>query len=132
MDKKEVESIIKECFNDLPRLATQHNDINKAPLFKAIDMLIDRKLKELEYNWTKTGIIKKDNGDGTYEVSYGQSTTRYRKKKDNGKFEFVEEDTTTLPAITGMKYEENDIVYIEVVNNNYSNKYIKCKRPKGL
>lgn len=101
------------------------------PLFKVIDTLIETKLKELKFNWTETGVIKKDNGDGTYEVSYGRPIKVLEKNADDDCI-FVEKDTTTLPAITGMKYEINDTVYIEVVNNNYSFKYIKCKRPKGL
>lgn len=118
----------------LDGLAMQHSTSRQRnstsnKLFKAIDILIDSKIKELKFNWTETGVIKKDNNDGSYEVSYGVPEYVSEESDDQGSFI---EKTKTLPAITGMKYEIGDVVYIEVVNNDYSFKYIKCKRPKGL
>lgn len=80
-------------------------------ILDAINNLIKKALKTAKFDYTFSGKILTDNGNGTYDVLYNDQTLNNVKSKD------------------GLSLLVNDIVYIRVVQNNFSEKYIDCKRP---
>lgn len=80
-------------------------------IYKTIDILIRERLKSFPYNYCLEGTIKIINSDGTYDVEILDSISKI-KPLDNTK-----------------TYNINDIVFVLVINNDFSNKYILCKKP---
>jgi ribosomal protein S1 len=87
-------------------------DINKY-ILDAIQVVIKKFLKNLKYNYYVTGKITSVNSDGTYGVQI------------NGV-------VSNLPARPGSTFSVGDVVYVMVVNGNYSFKFVDCKKPAGL
>lgn len=87
-------------------------DINKY-ILDAIQVVIKKFLKNLKYNYYVTGKITAVNTDGTYGVQ-------------------INNTVSNLPARSGLTLAVGDVVYVMVVNGNYSFKFIDCKKPAGL
>ena len=86
-------------------------DINKG-IYQSLVRFFDVNIKKVKYNTTCYGFVKTVLGDNTYTVTInGQDFTI---------------SGTTMPI---SEYFVGNIVMIEVVNNDFSFKYIKCLRP---
>lgn len=79
-------------------------------ILKSINIMINKRLKELKFNYYIEGKITTVNGDGTYTV------------KINGEDE-------TLSARSGLTLAVGEVVLICVPNGNTSFKFIDLKRP---
>ena len=96
-------------------------------LIELINIVVNKRVHELKRtelkfnNCIKASIIK-DNGDGTYEVQFPQKAKFYT---ENG-FE-LKDNIKTIPAITGMKFQKGDFVWIEKINNDFNSQFIKTK-----
>lgn len=78
-------------------------------LFDAVTNLVRKIIKdELKYNYTLTGVVTADNGNGTYEVK-------------------VNNDMITVKSLHGQTYVINDVVYIIVLNKDISKRFILDK-----
>lgn len=77
-------------------------------IFKSIDILIQRKLEKLGYNYYVEGLITAVNSSN-YDVLI------------NGR-------TIKIKAREGLSLATNDIVLVCIVNGNFSNKFIDLKR----
>lgn len=78
---------------------------------KAIDILIKERLKNLSFNYYVRGIVQSvDTVNGIYTVK-------------------INDSASTLKALDGKTYSVNDVVFILVVNGNFSEKYIDHKIP---
>lgn len=80
-------------------------------IYKTIDIIIGERFKSLPYNYCLEGTIMADNGDGSYQV------------------EIYDSISTIKPIDNSKTYNVNDVVFVLVINNNFSNKYILCKKP---
>jgi len=80
-------------------------------LLNGVKKIIEQKIKQLKFNYYITGKITAINIDGTYDLTY------------NG------EALTNIKAREGLTLIIGDIVYICVVNGNFFEKFIDCKRP---
>jgi len=79
-------------------------------IYESVNKIFEERIKKLSFNYCVEGQIRQINSNGTYDcIINGQIQTVY--------------------AMNGEIYARNDIVYILVINNNYSNKYILCKKP---
>jgi hypothetical protein len=78
-------------------------------IFKAIDIIVSEKLRKLRFDYTIEGCITGINDDGSYKV------------KINGQ-------NSNIKARDWLSLNIGEIVYIKVVNGNYSFKFIDCKR----
>lgn len=86
-------------------------DINMAKkLTKAINYLIDERLKALGFNYFIEGKITADKTNGLYDVD-------------------VNETISTIPSINGITYKVGEIVVIMIPNGNYHERYIDHKIP---
>lgn len=79
-------------------------------ILDSIKILLDKYKQNLQFNRTVYGVIKEDNLDGTYIVT-------------------INDSDTTLKAFDGLSLSKDDVVVVMVNNNNYSDKFILCKRP---
>ncbi|MBU3142223.1 hypothetical protein [Clostridium sp. CF012] len=86
-------------------------DIQDA-MYRSLVCFFDRKIKNVKYNYTREGFITEVLGDNQYTV------------KINGFNSSI--NGTSMPT---SQYFVGDVVLIEVVNNDFSFKYIKCLRP---
>lgn len=77
-------------------------------ILDAIDVVIDSKLKELDFNKTLEGVVREVHDDGC-DIDINGSTIYANK-------------------LSGMEYEIGDVVIVLVLNNNYSNKIILGRR----
>jgi len=83
----------------------------KEILMESIDILIAERLRNFKYNYYITGKITVVNVDGTYNLTYNGDTL------------------TNIKTREGLTLIVGDIVYICIVNGNFSEKFIDCKRP---
>lgn len=79
-------------------------------ILKSINILVDKKLKSLKFNYYIEGKITAVNSNGNYKVLI------------NGEYE-------DLTAREGLSLKVNDVVLILVPNANTSFKFIDLKRP---
>lgn len=79
-------------------------------LIESVDDLIDKKLNELKFNYTIETKITKIISMTEYEIEYQNKT--YKAK-----------------SINNQEYIVDDLVYVMVLNGNFSNKIILCKIP---
>lgn len=84
-------------------------------LVNSMKLVFQKMIKSVKYNYTVHGMVKAVLGDNEYKVVI------------NGQESIV--SGTTMPV---SQYFVGNIVLIEVVNNDYSFKYIKCLKPKGV
>jgi membrane protein implicated in regulation of membrane protease activity len=77
--------------------------------FKAVANIVNKILEKKKFNYCEEGRIIQNNNNGTYEVK-------------------INNDTSTIKAMNSDTYNAGDIVKILIINNNYSEKYILCKR----
>jgi hypothetical protein len=82
----------------------------KQDILDAIEILIDKKLSKLKFDYTIDGVVTNVKPNATYEVSINQ-------------------DLLDVKAINNQTYSIGDIVIIQVSKNDFSNKWILCKRP---
>ena len=86
-------------------------NIYQEKLLDSINMLIEESLRRLKLDYTITGkIVSYDSTNKIYTVLY------------NG-------DEIQIKAREGLTLNTNDIVYIRVVQGNFSEKFIDCKKP---
>jgi hypothetical protein len=81
-------------------------------MYKSLSIFFKSWIKDVKYNSTKEGFVTEVLGNNQYKV------------KINGQDSII--NGTSMPA---SEYFVGDVVSIEVVNNDYSFKYIKCLRP---
>ena len=79
-------------------------------IFEAIDSLVQERLKQLKYNYVVEGKITEVISPTTFKVEIDD-------------FEHI------IKSINEITYVLDDIVYILIMNNDFSNKFILCKRP---
>ncbi|MBZ4664471.1 MAG: hypothetical protein JG776_2189 [Caloramator sp.] len=84
---------------------------NLIDFVKSLNKYIQKLIGEAKYNKTEFGVIIGTNQDGSYKVK-------------------INDNIHNIYAVEGLNLAVNDIVLIEIANNNFSFKYIKCKRPK--
>lgn len=84
--------------------------IYQEKLIESINMIIEEKISELQFNYEITGKIIEESVTGNFNIDY------------NGQ-------VTTARAISADIYEPGDLVHILVLNNDFSNKIILCKKP---
>ena len=82
----------------------------KQELLKAVEKIIDDKMKESIYCYIVYGQIQQNNIDGTCDVLINNLTQKIPKLKEND------------------SYKIGDAVEIMIINNNYSNKVIFRKK----
>lgn len=76
-----------------------------------IGVIFERLFKrKARFNYYVSGKVVKVNSDGTYDVDI------------NG-------ETSILRAREGLNLSIDSVCYVMVVNGNYSEKFIDCKRP---
>ena len=79
-------------------------------ILEAVDTRIQKYIHDLKFDKTAIGVIKQNNLDGSYQVE-------------------INDVETKVFARDGLTLNINDVVCVRVLNNNYSQKYIDCKRP---
>ena len=79
-------------------------------ILDAIEILLNKRLSTLSYNYYIDAKVLQDNLDGTYDVQ-------------------INSETYTLKAREGVTLVANDLVLICVRNGNFSDKHIDMKRP---
>lgn len=78
---------------------------------KSLNKYISKLIREAQFNKTEFGVIVGANQDSSYKVK-------------------INDNIFNIYAVEGLNLAVDDIVLIEIINNNFSYKYIKCKRPK--
>lgn len=80
-------------------------------ILASIKRLIDKKLNKLKFDYTVKGKVKEVlTEDEEYKVEI------------NG-------ENYDIKARPDLDLSEDDIVYVRVIQNNFSNKFIDCKKP---
>lgn len=79
-------------------------------IIESILIAIEESLKRLSFNRYVDGVIQSVNDDGTYDVKINSGTSK-------------------LKPLREATYKVGDVVFVLVKNNNYSFKYIDCKKP---
>lgn len=82
---------------------------DKEELLEAIDILINKRLGELEFNYKIEGKIIEIVSTDTYKVE-------------------IQNNISEIKSMNDTIYQVGDVVYIIVFNNNYSDKKILCKK----
>ena len=85
-------------------------NIYQEKLLESIDTMIEERMKELKFNYTIDAKIIEDLTSSEYKILY------------NG-------DEYKAKAINNQTYKVDDLVYVLVLNNDFSNKKILCKIP---
>lgn len=78
-------------------------------LLQAVDIMVDNKLKKINFNYYVDGVIKKDNGDGTYNVLI--NGTMYN----------------NIPSEHKLIYSVGSTVQILIKNGDWNKKFIDDK-----
>lgn len=84
---------------------------NLVEFIKSLNKYISKMIKKAQFNRTQSGVIIGINQNGSYKVK-------------------INDNIFNIYAVEGLNLAVNDIVLVEIVNNDFSFKYIKCKRPK--
>lgn len=80
-------------------------------ILNAIKNLINKKVKELKFDYTITGkVTELVDENGFYTVNYNESEIKVKTRE-------------------GLNLQVGDIVYIRCIQGNFSEKFIDCKRP---
>jgi hypothetical protein len=77
-------------------------------LFNAIRNIVKKILNKTKFNYCVQGKITVNNNNGTYQV-------------------LVNDGTSTIKTMNSNTYIVGDIVWVMIINNNYSDKYILTK-----
>jgi hypothetical protein len=77
-------------------------------LFNTVRNIVRKMLKKTKFCYCVQGRIAVDNSNGTYEV-------------------VIDNETSTIKSMHNYTYSVNDIVWIMIINNNYSDKQILTK-----
>ena len=86
------------------------NDIQKS-LLRTIDRRIRKNNKKLKFDYTITAkVLSFDETSNIYTVLYAGSELQVKARE-------------------GLTLQPNDIVYIRVIQGDFSNKFIDCKKP---
>lgn len=78
-------------------------------ILKTIDILLEEGFRQVRFDYTITGKVLSVNGN-IYTVQYNDSELEVK-------------------ARDGLTLQTGDIVYIRVVQGNFSEKFIDCKKP---
>lgn len=78
-------------------------------LLESIEMMVEENAKRLKFDYTITGKVISEN-NGVYTVLYNDSELQ-------------------IKAREGLTLNTNDIVYIRIIQGNFSEKFIDCKKP---
>ncbi len=84
-------------------------DKEKEELLEAIDILINKRLAELKFNYKIEGKITEIVNADIYRVE-------------------IQNNISEIKSMNGTTYQVGDVVEIIVYNNNYSDKKILCKK----
>lgn len=90
---------------------SQTTDIHKS-VFQSLVNFFNSYIKDVEINYTRYGTVIQVLGNNQYTV-----------KINNLPY------TINAPSKPSALYVVGDIVMIEIVNNDFSHKYIKCLKP---
>lgn len=86
-------------------------DIYQESLLKAMEIMIDENKDKLKLDYTIVGkILSYDNTNKVYTVLHNDAELK-------------------IKARDGLALNNGDIVYIKVVQGNFSDKFIDCKKP---
>lgn len=86
-------------------------NIYQKNLLNAIEMMVDEKMKKLKLDYTITcKILSYDDTNNIYTVKYNDSEMKVKARE-------------------GLTLQTNDIVYVRVIQGNFSEKFIDCKKP---
>jgi hypothetical protein len=77
-------------------------------LFNAIRNIVKKILSKTKFNYCVQGKVTQNNGDGSYQVLINDGTSKVKRMNSN-------------------TYVVGDIVWVMIINNNYSDKYILTK-----
>lgn len=77
-------------------------------LFNAIRNIVKKILNKTKFNYCVQGRITANNNNGTYQVK-------------------INDGTSTIKTMNANTYIVGDIVWVMIINNNYSDKYILTK-----
>ena len=79
-------------------------------LLEAIDIRIKEYVSNLKFDKTVIGVVKSINANGSYQVEINGAET-------------------SIMSIDGLALNVNDVVCVKLIQGNFSQKYIECKRP---
>ena len=79
-------------------------------IIKSVEIIVAERIKSLKLDYTVTGNIKSIMSD-TYIVTIDGF------------------DSSPMKAREGLNLQVGDIVHVRVIQGNYSNKFIDCKKP---
>lgn len=80
-------------------------------ILKSIDLMIQEKVKEIKFDYTITAkVLSFNSSNNAYTVLYNGSEL-------------------PIKARPGLTLQPDDIVYIRIVQGNFSEKFIDCKKP---
>lgn len=82
---------------------------DKEELLEAVDILINKRLEELMFNYKIEGKITEVININTYKVE-------------------IQNNMSEIKSMNNATYQVGDVVYILIFNNNYSDKKILCKK----
>ncbi|NFV47494.1 hypothetical protein FDJ70_07380 [Clostridium botulinum] len=78
---------------------------NSEQIFRAIRNITDKIIKNTQFCYIEVATILKDNKDGTYKVG-------------------LNKNEIDVPSLHGIKYDENEVVYLLISNNDLSKRVI--------
>jgi len=86
-------------------------NVYQEKILESIDMLIEENMKQLKLDYTIIGkILSYDSINNIYTVMYNGAEIQVK-------------------ARDGLTLKSNDLVYIRVIQGNFSEKFIDCKKP---
>lgn len=110
MELTEFQYLVNSYFYKKYKVGDKLN-IYQQKLLDSIEMLVEEKMSKINRDYTIIGKITDYNAtDNVYTVLHNDSSL-------------------TLKARAGLTLTVGDVVYIRVVQGNFSEKFIDCKKP---
>ncbi|CAG7839986.1 hypothetical protein CLOHAE12215_01402 [Clostridium haemolyticum] len=78
---------------------------NSEQIFRAIRNITDKIIKSTQFCYIEVATVLKDNEDGTYKVG-------------------LNKNEIDVPSLHGIKYDENEVVYLLISNKDLSKRVI--------